>query len=319
MAYKMQVLHCLSRRAQAARAAGRHVLLAGDFNIAPQPIDHCDPGSEFRKRGDRRWLAALLSADHEWRAPAAACGHNDAPSALDERRADEDTDAVSSGSQHDADLRLAEQARDALLAQQEHVPGENSACSACAHLSAVAEQLQQLQPPGAAADRQLQALPCGGFIDTFRHFKPDAPESYTCWNTATGARANNWGTRIDLLLAADPAPAACGPRAAVCPAGSADICCGGSVGHDAARGGAGAARVGWRWADAMVAADVQSERSGSDHAPAWLEVAAQAMAPCAPAAAVAAGAAPLPESAQAMLSAQGKQASLAKLWQGVLL
>ncbi len=24
--------------------------------------------------------------------------------------------------------------------------------------------------------------------------------AYTCWSTASGARVNNWGTRIDLVL-----------------------------------------------------------------------------------------------------------------------
>lgn len=27
--------------------------------------------------------------------------------------------------------------------------------------------------------------------------------AYTCWRTATGARVNNYGTRIDLMLAAN--------------------------------------------------------------------------------------------------------------------
>jgi len=30
--------------------------------------------------------------------------------------------------------------------------------------------------------------------------------AYTCWNTASGARTLNWGTRIDHILAAGPAP-----------------------------------------------------------------------------------------------------------------
>ncbi|GIY15445.1 DNA-(apurinic or apyrimidinic site) endonuclease 2 [Caerostris darwini] len=39
-----------------------------------------------------------------------------------------------------------------------------------------------------------------GIIDAFRHFYPDKKESYTCWNTKTGARATNYGTRIDYIL-----------------------------------------------------------------------------------------------------------------------
>ncbi|GIY03247.1 DNA-(apurinic or apyrimidinic site) endonuclease 2 [Caerostris extrusa] len=39
-----------------------------------------------------------------------------------------------------------------------------------------------------------------GIVDAFRHFYPDKKESYTCWNTKTGARATNYGTRIDYIL-----------------------------------------------------------------------------------------------------------------------
>ncbi|CAL1276777.1 unnamed protein product [Larinioides sclopetarius] len=40
-----------------------------------------------------------------------------------------------------------------------------------------------------------------GIVDAFRHFYPNKKESYTCWNTKTGARATNYGTRIDYILA----------------------------------------------------------------------------------------------------------------------
>lgn len=38
------------------------------------------------------------------------------------------------------------------------------------------------------------------FIDTFRCLHPDQREAYTCWETLTGARANNYGVRIDYVL-----------------------------------------------------------------------------------------------------------------------
>lgn len=39
-----------------------------------------------------------------------------------------------------------------------------------------------------------------GVVDAFRHFNPDKKEAYTCWNTKTGARLTNYGTRIDYIL-----------------------------------------------------------------------------------------------------------------------
>lgn len=34
------------------------------------------------------------------------------------------------------------------------------------------------------------------FCDTFRRLHPNATEVFSCWNTKTGARATNYGTRI---------------------------------------------------------------------------------------------------------------------------
>lgn len=67
-------------------------------------------------------------------------------------------------------------------------------------------------------------------------------EAYTCWSTASGARINNYGTRIDLILAAGPDGAAA----------SADF-------HGL-----------------FTAADVWMDAQGSDHAPAWTELAPHA-------------------------------------------
>ncbi|KAF4529370.1 hypothetical protein B566_EDAN017638 [Ephemera danica] len=37
-------------------------------------------------------------------------------------------------------------------------------------------------------------------VDTFRHLHPNRRDAFTCWNTKTGARQNNFGTRIDYIL-----------------------------------------------------------------------------------------------------------------------
>jgi exodeoxyribonuclease-3 len=39
-----------------------------------------------------------------------------------------------------------------------------------------------------------------GFIDTFRHLHPDAPQHYTWWRQFGRARARNIGWRIDYIL-----------------------------------------------------------------------------------------------------------------------
>lgn len=39
-----------------------------------------------------------------------------------------------------------------------------------------------------------------GFIDTYRYLHPTQTEAYTCWETLTGARVNNYGVRIDYII-----------------------------------------------------------------------------------------------------------------------
>jgi AP endonuclease-2 len=38
------------------------------------------------------------------------------------------------------------------------------------------------------------------FIDTFRYLHPDQREAYTCWETLSNARVNNYGVRIDYII-----------------------------------------------------------------------------------------------------------------------
>ncbi|UJR33024.1 hypothetical protein I4U23_020483 [Adineta vaga] len=38
------------------------------------------------------------------------------------------------------------------------------------------------------------------FIDTYRYLHPDQREAYTCWETLSNARVNNYGVRIDYII-----------------------------------------------------------------------------------------------------------------------
>eukprot|EP00602_Paraphysomonas_sp_CaronLab_P000100 CAMPEP_0185029984 /NCGR_PEP_ID=MMETSP1103-20130426/16685_1 /TAXON_ID=36769 /ORGANISM="Paraphysomonas bandaiensis, Strain Caron Lab Isolate" /LENGTH=506 /DNA_ID=CAMNT_0027564943 /DNA_START=223 /DNA_END=1743 /DNA_ORIENTATION=+ len=41
---------------------------------------------------------------------------------------------------------------------------------------------------------------CCGLVDTFRRMHPSREHAYTVWNTKTGARKTNYGTRLDYIL-----------------------------------------------------------------------------------------------------------------------
>lgn len=47
---------------EACLAANRAVVLLGDLNICPQPIDSCDPGDlgKFSDRADKKWLRSVM-------------------------------------------------------------------------------------------------------------------------------------------------------------------------------------------------------------------------------------------------------------------
>ena len=55
-------MQALQLRMEACLAAGRAVILLGDLNICPQPIDSCDPGdlANFRDRADKKWLSSIM-------------------------------------------------------------------------------------------------------------------------------------------------------------------------------------------------------------------------------------------------------------------
>eukprot|EP00898_Chlorokybus_atmophyticus_P006129 jgi/Chlat1/6517/Chrsp45S05995 len=104
--FKLRYFQALQKRCEALLAAGRNVMVVGDLNVAPRPIDHCDPGPDHELGPSRRWLNALLTP------------------------------------------------------------------------------------------------PAGPFTDVFRQFHPNREGAYTCWSVASGAKTFNYGTRIDLILAA---------------------------------------------------------------------------------------------------------------------
>lgn len=96
------------------------------------------------------------------------------------------------------------------------------------------------------------------FVDAFRAFHPARPQAYTCWSTATAARVNNHGARIDLTLAAG---------IPVLEAGAAWGTGARGVETPAAAAPSAAPPLG------LCGADIAPHVLGSDHCPVWVELA----------------------------------------------
>ena len=56
-------LQAVQYRAEAFIMAGKQVVVTGDLNICPQPLDHCEPDTKhfYAARPDRRWLMDMLA------------------------------------------------------------------------------------------------------------------------------------------------------------------------------------------------------------------------------------------------------------------
>ncbi|KAK3267629.1 hypothetical protein CYMTET_23829, partial [Cymbomonas tetramitiformis] len=58
--FKIRFFKALFCRCEALLVEGREVVLVGDLNIAPRPIDTCSPGPGFEAVPWRVWLASVL-------------------------------------------------------------------------------------------------------------------------------------------------------------------------------------------------------------------------------------------------------------------
>jgi exonuclease III len=147
-------------------SAGRNVVLVGDLNISPFLRDtHHKPCDFDANRPDRVWLR----------------GHMISPPPV-----------------------LAAAVAAAAAAQR---GGSPEAPGGGGPSAAAAKSLppQKQQQSGGAEPSAPSPAGCLGLVDVFRAFHPHRESAFTCWPTATGARVNNWGTRIDHILAAQGA------------------------------------------------------------------------------------------------------------------
>ncbi|MCO5601456.1 hypothetical protein L7F22_055579 [Adiantum nelumboides] len=63
MEFKLKFYQVLQCRWESLLRAGKRLIVVGDLNISPYPIDSCDPGPDFNSNPCRRWLRSLLSTN----------------------------------------------------------------------------------------------------------------------------------------------------------------------------------------------------------------------------------------------------------------
>ncbi|KAG2489940.1 hypothetical protein HYH03_011572 [Edaphochlamys debaryana] len=251
-AFKMEFYRALQLRLDALLAGGRRVVVVGDLNISPHPIDvaGATPRDFDGRRADRAWLRGLMA-----RGPPL---EPDGPAGL--------AGLTGPGGQSAGDGQKpgAEEAW-AARAESEGERGDEGD-----EEREEAQAWREEEARAGACGVEASRAACVPFVDAFRAFQPDRVV-YSCWNTSSGARVNNYGSRIDHTLAADGSEAG---RTAVRAhrrawAREQGVRQQGQQGRAAgAEGGASA----WRppVPDWVLGADVLPDVEGSDHAPVTL-------------------------------------------------
>jgi len=100
------------------------------------------------------------------------------------------------------------------------------------------------------------------FVDCFRVFHPERKNAFTVWSTATGARSNNYGSRIDLTLSAGLYVGKEAPPPLPVPVPPQEV----QLPQQQRRATIVNTEV------YISAADIEPTVQGSDHCPAWVEV-----------------------------------------------
>lgn len=182
VAFKMRFYAALQRRWESLLAAGRGVIVVGDLNISPAPIDYPDYDPEFYRasRPDRLWLRTLLGQD-----PSVPSLSSFGSTTV----FDHSTNQSYLNHDERGDLLSSEQ-KEMIMARESHSSHTGS------HMQYRTDTMTD------STNRNSTTNTNTAFIDCFRVFHPERKKAFTVWSTSTGARANNYGSRIDLTLAA---------------------------------------------------------------------------------------------------------------------
>uniref|UniRef100_A0A8C4R6C0 DNA-(apurinic or apyrimidinic site) endonuclease 2 n=2 Tax=Eptatretus burgeri TaxID=7764 RepID=A0A8C4R6C0_EPTBU len=171
-AFKLRFYKLLQLRVEAILSSGSHVVLLGDMNTAHQLGDHCDPDDPltFDEHPGRRWLDHFLCKNTREEVVAPFAAGNDQESCNCDSKMHHNSSILCGHVGYVSNISAVEESETCFDDKS-----ENDSCAP-------------------------KSVSGGHFVDAFRLLHPNLEGAYTCWSAVTGARATNYGTRIDYVF-----------------------------------------------------------------------------------------------------------------------
>ena len=170
--FKMKFNYLLAYCVNKIQSQGRNVIVVGDLNVTSTRLDHCEPENHdycepFEITSSTPFV--MSSSHHETRI----------------------NDVSKSGNY----WRYTFESRPQVLWMKNIL-----SVNPCYIVNKKQEGNKLFHPnPLLSLYNDYLYIPCG-MVDTFRFKWPQRENAFTCWNTLTGARQTNFGTRLDYIL-----------------------------------------------------------------------------------------------------------------------
>ena len=161
------------------------MVILGDINTSHHLIDHCEGDSrdpqEFYDNPGRTFLSQLLLSPSKVRGKVGEDGNG-----VGER---EKVETTCEGQGSETTQEIVGSGASTLVGE-----------SGVSDSPSIGQTEMNASTTDISQSSGITAIESRAFVDAFRMFHPTRKEAFTCWNTTIGARATNYGTRIDYIF-----------------------------------------------------------------------------------------------------------------------
>ena len=178
--FKMKFNYLLSYCVRKLQLEGRKVVVVGDLNVNSQRIDHCEAENHDYTEPFGR------SSIPENESPAQLAA-NGAAASVRTKNVDDDKQNY---------WKFSFESRPQVL-WMKNILSEKP-YYIVSNIEEEGNKVYHSNPLLSLFSKYLH-ITCD-LVDTFRHHWPTRTTAYTCWNSLTGARKTNFGTRLDYIL-----------------------------------------------------------------------------------------------------------------------